>query len=195
MNVQNKLKKVELLELNVGGNRILYWFFSYPGVPITLSELAKEAKVSKQTATIVVNSLLREGFLNKEEIGRSWRLSVNPNHSLNFTKKVAFNLEMIYNSGIIEAVHKSINQQVRAVVLFGSYRKGDDTEKSDIDLAVEVIGKNIFDVVNLGVLPEFGFRKNVSVNLHIFSRDAIDNNLFSNIANGIVLQGYLEVSK
>ena len=42
-------------------------------------------------------------------------------------------------------------------------------------------------------LEKLGFRKNVKVNIHIFSRNKIDLNLFTNIANGIVLDGLLEV--
>ena len=42
-------------------------------------------------------------------------------------------------------------------------------------------------------LEKLGFRTNVKVNLHIFSRNKIDLNLFANIANGIILSGFLEV--
>ena len=38
-----------------------------------------------------------------------------------------------------------------------------------------------------------GYRKNVPVNVHVFSRNKIDLNLFANIANGIILEGFLEV--
>jgi len=47
-------------------------------------------------------------------------------------------------------------------------------------------------IVELGIFHKWGYRKNVSVNLHIFSRNKIDINLFSNIVNGIVLEGFLE---
>jgi predicted nucleotidyltransferase len=81
----------------------------------------------------------------------------------------------------------------RAVVLFGSYRKGDDIETSDIDIAVEVIGDAEMKIMPLGAIPQLGYRKKVPVNIHIFSRNKIDINLFANIANGIVLEGFLEV--
>ena len=65
--------------------------------------------------------------------------------------------------------------------------KGSEFEKILKSIDEEV---KIFE---LGILPEFGHRKNVLVNLYIFSRNKIDLNLFSNIANGIVLEGFLEV--
>ena len=82
----------------------------------------------------------------------------------------------------------------KAIVLFGSYRKGDDNEESDIDIAVEVIDESRY-IEDFGVIGKFGYRRGITVNLNVFSRDKINNNLFSNIANGIVLDGFLEVKK
>ncbi|MCK5043104.1 MAG: nucleotidyltransferase domain-containing protein [Candidatus Aenigmarchaeota archaeon] len=99
---------------------------------------------------------------------------------------------MVYDSGVLQEIYTQIPSP-RVIVLFGSYRKGDDTEKSDIDIAVEVIGDEDVQIKELGKISKLGYRKNVTVNIHIFSRNKIDLNLFSNIANGIVLDGFLEV--
>ena len=48
-------------------------------------------------------------------------------------------------------------------------------------------------IIGLGVVEQLGYRKNVPINLYIFSRNKIDLNLFANIANGFVLDGFLEV--
>jgi hypothetical protein len=81
----------------------------------------------------------------------------------------------------------------KAIILFGSYRKGDDTEQSDIDIAAEISGNELPKIIELGFLQNHGYRKDVRINLYIFSRNHVDINLFSNIANGIVLTGFLEV--
>jgi len=99
---------------------------------------------------------------------------------------------MVYGSGALQEIYTQIPSP-RAIILFGSYRKGDDTENSDIDIAVEVIGDEEVQVIELGKISKLGYRKNVIITLHIFSRNKIDLNLFSNIANGIVLDGFLEV--
>ena len=90
---------------------------------------------------------------------------------------------------------KSIAEKydLRLVILYGSYAKNKATEKSDVDIAVEIADGKEIRIVNLGVIPNLGYRKNVQINLHIFSRNKIDINLFSNIANGFVLEGFLEV--
>ena len=191
-----KLAKVELIELNEAYNKVIQWFFSYPLLPISLSELAKELSISKKTANKIVLQLLEEGFLIKEEVGKTWRISCNQKHIRNSTTKISHNLlliyQLLYEARVIENIYKIVGNP-KAIILFGSYRKGDDTEKSDIDLAVEVVGNEELKIVHLGNLQQLGYRKNIPINLYIFSRNKIDLNLFSNIVNGIVIEGFLEV--
>jgi predicted DNA-binding transcriptional regulator len=188
-----KLRKKELTELNEAYNKVLIWFFSFPDREMSLSDLSEALRISKTTTNRVVNQLVKEGFLNIEVLGRIWRISCIKDHPYNLSRKIGHNLTMVHESGIIEHIHKMI-ENTRAIILFGSYRKGDDTEKSDIDIAVEVLDNKELRIIELGIMPKFGYRKNVHVNLYIFSRNKVDLNLFSNIANGIVLEGLLEVT-
>jgi len=189
-------KKIELLEKNEAYIKVMHWFFSYPLLPISLSDLAKEIKISKKTASEIVNALLKEEFLLKEEIGKTWRISCNQEHIYNFTRKISYNLalvyQMLYDSRIINEIYK-IAGNPKSIILFGSYRKGDDTDKSDLDLAVEVVGNDEMKIIPFVNMSQLGYRRNVQVNLHLFSKNKIDLNLFSNIANGIILEGFLEV--
>ncbi len=185
------LKKVEQLELNQGALSVLYWFFAYPEVKITLTELSKELGISKKTASRIVTDLAKENFLIIEQIGKSWRISCDIQHPYNQIYKVGHNLSLIYSSGIIPEIYKRIGNP-KAIVLFGSYRKGDDIGASDLDIAVEIIGDKEIQIINLGQISQLGYRKNVPVNLYVFSRNKIDLNIFANIANGIVLDGFLE---
>ena len=172
--------------------KIIAWFFAFPDAEMSLNELSEALKMSKITANAAVVQLQKTEFIKIKNIGGTWQISCNKQHTYNFTKKIAYNLAQIYNSKIIEEVHKKI-PHAKAIILFGSYRKGDDTEKSDIDIAVEVSGNETLKIKELMILPTFGYRKNVQVNLHVFSRKHTDINLFSNIANGIILEGFLEV--
>ena len=193
--MKKELSKIKLIELNEAYQKALYWFFSFPDSPIGLNDLSSAVQIAKTTAKRIVLDLEKEGFLTKNVYGKTWIITCNKNHYFNFTKKVVFNLAMIfeaYGCGLKEHIF-SIVGNAQAVILFGSYRKGDDTEKSDVDIAVEVTSNTDLKIIPLGKIPQFGYRKDVSVNLHIFSRNKIDINLFSNIANGIVLEGFLEV--
>jgi predicted nucleotidyltransferase len=170
----------------------MHYFFSFPEQAIGLNDLSKNIGSSKTSTKIAVLKLIKEGFLKKEEIGKAWRITANQKHSFVTTRKISYNLGLIYESGIVNTIYKKI-PNARTIVLFGSYRWGTDNEKSDIDIAVEVLSNNGLKIETLGVIEKIGLRKNVKVNLHIFSRSKIDTNLFNNIANGIILDGLLEV--
>lgn len=189
------LIKLKLIELNESYNKILQWFFSYPLRSISLSDISKELSISKKTANKIITQLIKEGFLFKEEIGKTWRISCNQKHIYNSTKKISFNLNLIYQllyeGGLIYKIYDLVGNP-KSITLFGSYRKGDDTENSDIDIAVEIAGNENLKIINLGEIQQLGYRKNIPLNLHIFSRNKIDLNLFSNIVNGIILEGFLE---
>ena len=70
-----KLKNVNLLELSETYRRVLYSFFSFPEQAIGLNDLSEQIGASKTGTKAAVAHLLREGFLNKEEVGNAWRLS------------------------------------------------------------------------------------------------------------------------
>ena len=184
-------KKTDYLELNDAYRKVMNWFFSYPSKEVSLNDLTKLVNISKTTANTVINQLHDEGFLKITILGKLWRISCIQQHSFNTTRKIPYHLELIYSSGVIDAVLQNINNP-RAIVLFGSYRKGDDTDGSDLDIAVETFDNEDVGIFELGTLPQLGYRKNVKVNLLKFSRNKLDINLFANIVNGIVLYGFLE---
>lgn len=195
MNMVKKFRKIELMELNEAYQKTIYWFFSFPNIETGLNDLSSDLKISKTTAKKVINILVDEGFLNKKVYGKTWRITCNADHLYNSTIKIPFNLAMIYRAyygGLRDHILQTVGN-AKSIILFGSYQKGDDDERSDIDIAVEVACDEEVRIVELGIIPNFGFRENVKINLHIFSRNKIDLNLFSNISNGILLEGFLEV--
>ena len=136
----------------------------------------------------------KEGILKPKKIANiiSYRLDLNNDKTSNI-------LELALISELQGRIRYRLKdfQELKSItescIIFGSYAKGEDIEKSDIDIAVEVIGDQELKIESIGILSAFGYRRDISVNLHLFSRDHIDINLFSNVANGIVLDGFLEV--
>lgn len=189
---QRKLKGVKVEEIERAYEKCLVYFYAFPRRTIGLTELSISIKASKTATKQAVGTLIQQEFLVKEIVGKAWILSANQKHRYFLTKKVPYHLDKIYESGIIEAIHKLI-PQARAIILFGSYRWGDDNDESDIDIAIEVLDNHELEILRLGIVEHLGYRKNVPVNLHIFSRNKIDLNLYANIVNGIVLDGFLEV--
>lgn len=191
-NKKNKILKVNIAELKEAYRKVLSWFFSYPDRVIGLNDLSEELEIAKTTAKNIVLRLVEEDFLKKENIGKAWRIFCNKNHFYNRTLKIAYNLELIFMSNIIKEIYDVI-PNARAIILFGSYRWGDDNEKSDMDIAIETLDNQELNIVEFGKIDVFGYRKKVPINLHVFSRNKIDLNLFANISNGIILDGFLEV--
>ncbi len=192
--MKKTLEDVASPKLNEAYQKVLYWYFSFPELEMGLNDLSAGLGIAKTTAKKTVGMLEKEGFLIRKVYGKTWRISCNQQHYYNQTTKVAFNLSMVFNAymaGLREHILGLVGN-ASAVILFGSYRKGDDTEKSDIDIAAEVADNGAVRIAQIGTIQRFGNRKNVPVNLHIFCRNKVDINLFANIANGIVLEGFLE---
>src|SRR3989344_8476567 len=102
--------------------------------------------ISKTTANRIVERLVLAEFLQKKVFGRVWQLTcLNPFHP----KKISQNLERIYGSQLIQEIHQQL-PNTRAIILFGSYRKGDDIETSDVDIAVEVLDNDPPQIVRFG---------------------------------------------
>lgn len=190
--VKIPLKSVNIDSLERTLDKCLAWFSAFPNAKRGLNDLSKSINSSKTATKEVVEHLIKTGFLKRDIIGKAWLIYTDQKHHYFITKKIPYNLGLIYSSNILEAVYRAV-PSARAIILFGSYRWGTDIEESDIDIATEVLDNEEMEIVNLGTINQFGYRKNVPVNLHIFSRNKIDLNLFSNIANGIVLDGLLEV--
>ncbi|MBS3074089.1 nucleotidyltransferase domain-containing protein [Candidatus Pacearchaeota archaeon] len=190
--MKKSIKGVKVEEFERAYRKTLAWFFAFPERKTGLTELSKLIKSSKTATKEAVETLINNEFINREIAGKAWILSANERNKHFQIKKIPYHLDKIYESGVIEVIYQIIPQP-RAIVLFGSYRHGVDTEESDLDIAVEVLGNEEFRIRKIVAIEQLGYRKNIPVNIHIFSRNKIDINLFSNIANGIVLDGFLEV--
>ena len=81
----------------------------------------------------------------------------------------------------------------KAIVLFGSFRRGEDFSTSDIDIAIETDETEEYKTVGLRILSNFEKEIGRKIQLHLFNQKNVDAHVFNNIANGIVLSGFLEV--
>ena len=150
-----QLKSVSQDETLTAYHKVLAWFFSYPTEEFTLNELSSAIKTAKTTARSIVLQLMKEKFLTLEKLGILWRIKANQEHHYFITKKIPYNLNLVYES------------EIAAVIIE-------------------------MEITELGIIKQLGYRKNVKVNMHTFSRSKADLNVFTNIANGIVLYGLLE---
>ena len=98
--------------------------------------------------------------------------------------KIIYNLTSIFESNLTEFIEKKL--MPKSIVEFGSHRRGEDTEKSDIDIFVECKREGLN-------LAEFEKRLGRKIELHYKENfTSYPKELKNNIINGIVLSGFLE---
>ena len=66
---------------------------------------------------------------------------------------------------------------------------------SDVDIAIESGEAKKYQIIGLRGLLEFEKIIGRRIQIHIFNREDMDIGVFNNIANGILLWGFLEVNK
>jgi len=181
--------------------KILEFLARYPFDSFTLTEIAKKAKVSKAAASKIVRELEAEGYVTIGELAKLlWRVRYNLDKLPARGFKISSSLLIIYQSRIIEYIIKKWGSP-RAIVLFGSVRKGEDGPGSDIDIAVETdreqdvefVSLDAFDDEESQKLREFENVVERKFRICFFNRKRTDPNLFLSIVNGILLYGFLEV--
>jgi len=187
-------KKYLKLYKETAERRISEVLFRYPEKEFSLSDLAREASVAKANIGDILGEFREAGLITIEKLSKIWRIKANQMNCFYIRGKIIYNLAEVYNSGLIEFLVDYFNNP-RAIVLFGSFRKGEDLSSSDIDIAIESDETEDYKAVGLRELSEFEKIFERKIQIHLFSRENIDINVFNNIANGIVLWGFLEVKK
>lgn len=166
-------------------------FFSNPTRTFYLMEISKRIGLAHTSVKKCIGGLLQEGIVTQslEKKGKRnfplYRANIN---SKEYKKhKKIFNYDSVLQSGIIEFLEEKL--MPKSIVLFGSFRKGEDTEDSDIDIFVECNKKEI-DV------STYAKKLNRKVQLHFKEYfNSYPKELKNNIVNGIVLYGFLEAYK
>lgn len=165
-------------------DEVLALFFRRPTAAIHIREIARQCKVSPPTALRAVESLAREGLVSVERGRVVTAVRANVDEPAFVRLKRVHNLASVYGSGLVDRLVEAYGRP-RAIVLFGSYSRGEDTEASDIDVAV---------VSSRRASPELADiegRLERTVNVHVVDLDAADEGFRRSLANGIVLEGAL----
>lgn len=187
-------KKYLKLYEETAKNKIFEVLFKYPEKEFSLSDLAREAGVAKANIGKILGEFQEAGLIDIEKLSKIWRIKANQTNWLYVRSKIVYNLSFAYKSGLVEFLIDYFKNP-KAIVLFGSFRRGEDLSNSDIDIAVETNEDKDYKIIGLRELAEFEKIISRRIQVHLFSREGIDLSIFNNIANGIVLWGFLEVKK
>lgn len=146
-----------------------------PHTPFSVRGLAKEAGLSPGAAGTALEYLRKKGIVSLKTIGRTYQYKAGLDSPLCRQWKILFNLDKITDSKIVEELVKRI-PTIQSVLLYGSFAKGTNDEKSDIDLLVIVRHPTKTD---LGFVNRLKKEANLSVlSLNEWRKKAVQNKVF-----------------
>ncbi|MBI2207874.1 nucleotidyltransferase domain-containing protein [Candidatus Woesearchaeota archaeon] len=169
-------------------NEIFRLFCIKAGISLNQRGIARMLKVSPTAVAKSLPLLEKEGLVNVQKSKGMNLISVsfNRDNIKAMELKRAENLKLVYESFLLEFLEEKFPGC--AIILFGSYSRGEDTVKSDIDLAI--IGSKEKEVS----LTKFDKMLERIVFLHFYlSLKDIKKELRENLLNGIVLAGGIEL--
>ncbi len=167
---------------------ILRLLFIRAGESLNARNIANILKVSQPAVSKALPALEKTNYIKVSKDKTSKRLSIDldrDNPQAIWLKR-ADNMKQIYESGLVDFIYENFAEAT--VILFGSYAFGEDTVRSDIDLAI--IGSKEKDVD----LSRFEKLLERPIVMNYFkSFKSIDNHLLNNIVNGITLKGAVDI--
>jgi predicted nucleotidyltransferase len=175
------------LKLTTLQQEILRLLFVKAGASLNQRAVARLLNVSPPAVKKALPKLSKEGFIIvKREDSNRLAISLNRDDFRIMQLKRADNLRIIYESNLSVVLGKEFAGA--AIILFGSYSRGEDTVNSDIDIAVVGRPDKQVDLSGFEKLLE----RKININFYI-SFDKIHKNLKENLFNGIVIGGSIEL--
>ena len=172
--------------------QILKHFIEEPEREFHIRELAKITKTAPTTATVYLEDFKKENLLEKSKSRNVILFKANLENPLFKEIKKHYNIINILKSGLLEYLNEQLNYP-EAIILFGSYAKGENTKNSDIDLFILTESKKEIS------LKQFEEKLIPEIQLFIYNKKELNNlkkinkDLLNNILNGIKLSGFIEV--
>ena len=115
-------------------NQILELLFTFPRKQFSYRDIERNTDLSIGTISKYVPLLEKQDLLKRDVRPTAKYVSANFSNPTFRQLKRANNLKKLYESNIINELE--IKLRPTSIVLFGSYSRGEDTEESDIDIAI-----------------------------------------------------------
>ena len=176
------------LKLTILQQEILRLLFIKAGISLNANRIAKTLDVSQPAVSKSLPLLEKEGLIkvSKDKISKRLSIELNRDNNQVIWLKRADNLKQIYESGLANFLYDSFPGA--AVIFFGSYAFGEDTSKSDIDLAVIGAKERMIDLEKFEKMLE----RKIIINYYK-TFNSIEKHLLSNLASGILLKGTVDL--
>ncbi len=171
---------------------IIEYFFKEPNREFHVREIAKLTKKSPTTTSKYLNNLKKQSLLLCEKKLNYLLFKANTENPLFRELKINYNLKKLRESGLIDYLNKSFNYP-KAIILFGSFRKGENIPGSDIDIVLITPVKKEIDCSKYE--KYLGYKIQLFLNSHedIERMKLKNKELLNNFINGIIIEGIWEI--
>jgi len=173
-------------------NKVLRIFFESPLKKFQLRELARLSGISTTGVKLALSELLTNKIIIKKREKRYEFYEANRGDEIYKIFKKFFDIKILFDIGVVDHLEVEFNHP-EAIILFGSASRGEDVEKSDIDIFVFTPVKRTLN------LKKFNEKLNREIRLIVMNKEEFleakkkNPELINNIINGIALKGFLEV--
>ena len=167
-------------------SQVLRVLFDTPEERYHIRELARATGLNPNTVSSVVDRLVKEGIVVRERRKHIVEVWAGMDSASYRRAKQLDNIGRVYSSGLLDHL-VGFYDDPEAIVLIGSYFRGEDWSESDIDIVV------VSPSDERPVLEAFETALNRSIHLLVVRRGAMAEEFAENLANGIVLHGRLSL--
>ncbi|MFH1591561.1 MAG: nucleotidyltransferase domain-containing protein [archaeon] len=162
--------------------KVVQTFFDEPTREFHLRELSRLLNISLPTAISTTDYLSKKEIIIKKKGKVTTLLKANREAEEFGRAKMVANLENIFESGVVDFLIQKYNHP-KCIILFGSYARGEDIERSDIDIAILTDKPKETDLIKYQKV----LKREISI--HIVDVTTVSEEFRLNLMNGIVLEG------
>ncbi len=165
--------------------KIIKTLFEKPEYHFHIRELARATKLHPNTVIKITDELAKEEIIIKKQYKSLVEVFCRLDSNNYKRKKQLFNIAAIQESGLIDKLIDFYNHP-QAIVLFGSFFRGEDWSDGDVDLAVVNSSEKV------PPLSEYEKKLKRKIHLLAFEYKDISEEFYNNLINGLVLYGFIK---
>src|SRR3989344_1879118 len=165
-------------------DKILELVFKKPTTRFHVREIARLTGLNPNPVAKIAGNLRKEKLVQIEKKKHVVEIYANAVDESFIKKKRVFNFMKVYESGIVDFLVKIFDPV--SVSLMGSFSRGEDVERSDIDIVVVSSKKN--ERADLEKFEEY-FGRNI--HLLVIDYKEMSEEFYINFINGFVLYGHI----
>jgi predicted nucleotidyltransferase len=160
-------------------------FFDSPEKKFHIRQISRLVGLSPPGISKIIKRLKEERLLTSERKGMVEEVSASKTDKF-FYLKLCHNISTLNESCLVKFLRDKY-EEPEAIIVFGSYAHAEDTSKSDVDIAVVTGMRMSID------LKEFEKQINRKINIYEVRIKGCKKEFINNLANGIILHGFLKV--